>query len=108
MKTIFIKKKEWIDWFFDNDMKEQIGDDVIYEMISLGKSYERKIEDYLGSSGYMPLRLITNKEDIDKEDIDKEDNEVEDLGNYKLEFSSEDELVDVIKEKMNNDKSNKL
>ena len=77
--TLFVDKKKFVDWYFDEDTVDSTID-VLIENGSVC------LEDCLEDLGYIPLDMIVNKEDIRKSDI-VDDMEIEEPGKiYDLKF----------------------
>ena len=77
-KTLYIHKVEFFNWLFSDthDWSNVVDDLIEYETIHL--------KDYLDSAGYIPTRVIENKNNLTKEQM--ENGEVENPEDYNLEL----------------------
>ena len=84
--VLYVDKRMFIEWYFDEDMKEEVID-TLTDPTGPG---EARLIDLLQSSGYIPLCIIKNKENIRKEDIDTYYEGVDEPGElYRLEWEQE-------------------
>ena len=68
-RILYIKRKRFCEWYFDNESIKIIGNDVIDDLMHSGK-YSITLEDCLKQIGYIPVDLIINKKNIfSNEDI---------------------------------------
>mgnify|MGYP001397525613 CR=1 FL=1 len=68
-RTLLINKVEFCAWYFSDTTREIEGNALINELISKGEVTETLL-GILERVGYIPIRLVINKEYILQEDID--------------------------------------
>lgn len=72
MRTIYIKRKEFLEWYFDNDMTEEIGETVAYQVIKTGKSIITD-KGILDEVGYIPTEFVINQNLLTKQELEDEE-----------------------------------
>jgi len=84
MKTIKVRTDDFCQWYFDKDQLEEMKDEC-FNTLMTGEIYTLDLDNIYERLGYIPIRLVINKEDVDKKDI--EDDEIfEPMGLYKVEW----------------------
>jgi len=83
MKTLLIDKKKFIDWYFDDETYNNIGTNLVKQLIKNG-IVEYSLCEVLNNLGYLPVSVIVNKKDISTSD--RLNGEIEDLSQYKIKF----------------------
>ena len=90
-KTLIIDKKKFVDWAFDNDTSDEIGQDLVDELINKGK-VTHDLKQVLKCMGYLPFDIIKNKEvlHIGEKYIDiTDDTDIDNTEDYNLIFDDE-------------------
>ena len=90
-KILIIDKKKFCDWVFDGETVQEIGNDMVDEMIKKNK-VTHTLKDVLVNVGYLPFNVIKNKEVLwaGKKYIDTtDDTDIDNPENYNLMFDYE-------------------
>jgi hypothetical protein len=83
MKTLFIDKKKFVDWYFDDETVNNLGCDLVDQLIKNG-IVEQSLCNVLNNVGYIPVSIVVNKKDIVTSD--RLNGEIEELSQYKIKF----------------------
>lgn len=65
--VLFIDKKEFIEWYFDNDAIYNIGTDAVNELEEKGE-FKVSLDYFVRGVRYLPVSLILNKEVIQQKE----------------------------------------
>lgn len=90
-KTLIINKKKFIDWAFDKYTAQEIGNDMVNEIIKKGK-VTHTLKGVLINMGYLPFNIVKNKEVLweGKKYIDTtDDTDIDNPEDYNLIFDDE-------------------
>ena len=90
-RTLIIDKKKFVDWAFDGETVQEIGNDMVDEMISKGK-VTHTLKQVLLGMGYLPFNIVKNKEVLwaGKKYIDTtDDTDIDNPEDYNLMFDYE-------------------
>ena len=74
MKTLLIKRKEFIEWFFDHDIcKEFVYNHGVIEDLSTDGIFSVTAESFLHSTGYIPEGLQEDGQEVHLDEHDELD-----------------------------------
>jgi hypothetical protein len=72
MRTLYIKRKKFLEWYFDNDMTEEIGETVRYNLIHSG-NFKITDNDILDGVVYIPTEFVINQDLLTKKELEDEE-----------------------------------
>jgi uncharacterized protein YifE (UPF0438 family) len=86
MRTLLINKKAFIDWYFDQDVKETFFDDQqILKNLEQNGVFTITLNELLQNVGYMPKEIATEGQDLV---LDEEGEEIDKFAYDKVAFTN--------------------
>ena len=72
MRTLYIKRKKFLEWYFDNTIIDDLGETVAYQVIKTGKSIITD-KGILDEVGYIPTEFVINQNLLTKQELEDEE-----------------------------------